>query len=372
MKSKLADYISQYKELINNECYDHIITEMLHDLKYLLLNESNDSDLNISILETFHNINQDNAIEKIDKLESLITEGIEISISKIKLGFLNKHDKIIQRDKKWLSQNKKKILNLDYTEVELEVLSDYKVTFEQLLNRHNIFDKIFVNSDNIENDLTEKLRRFEDKNSDLKNGLDNYYRTGTSRREIGLRKIKGDEAKLAVENMVAYCENFLSGRQFLEEKMNNIIVAINDSEVKESLSPINKLRILLEENSDIKDIENTSKELKDITNKSKSKDQSKVNNDDSDIKDIEDTAEDLKDVDDKSDDVDNENVDDELEDENINDDELEDEEDNDSEEQTNDSPQRSIKDREIGIAVLLTIAEERYFDYINIIKGLAE
>lgn len=226
MNYKLASYISDYKELIKNESYDHIIIEMLNDLKYLLLSESDDININLSILETFHNIQpQDNVIEKLNNLESLLTEGVEISISKIKLGFLNKHDKIIQRDKKWLSQNKKKILNLDYNEVELEVLSDYKVTFEQLLNRHNIFDKIFVNSDNVENNLTDKLRRFEDKNGDLKNGLDNYYRTGTSRREIGLRKIKGDEAKLAVENMVAYCESFLTGKQFLEEKMNTIIVA---------------------------------------------------------------------------------------------------------------------------------------------------
>ena len=33
---------------------------------------------------------------------------------------------------------------------------------------------------------------------------------------------------------------------------------------------------------------------------------------------------------------------------------------------------RGIKDRQVGIAVLLTVAEERYFDYINILKGLVE
>lgn len=379
MKYKLAGYISDYKELIKNESYDHIIIEMLNDLKYLLLSESDDININLSILETFHNIqSQDNVIEKLNDLESLLTEGVEISISKIKLGFLNKHDKIIQRDKKWLSQNKKKILNLDYSEVELEVLSDYKVTFEQLLNRHNIFDKIFVNSDNVENNLTDKLRRFEDKNADLKNGLDNYYRTGTPRREIGLRKIKGDEAKLAVENMVAYCESFLTGRQFLEEKMNTIIVAINDSSVKESYSPIEKLKILLEDNSELKDIEDTAEELKNINNKSKNKtdknNESEIENKDnksedvntkdsgneSEIDDIEDTADELDDMDGESDDLDN------------TEDEDNDTESNEDEQSDDSAPQRSIKDREIGIAVLLTITEERYFDYINILKGLAE
>ena len=374
MNYKLAGYISDYKELIKNESYDHIIIEMINDLKYLLLSESDDININLSILETFHNIQpQDNVIEKLNDLESLLTEGVEISISKIKLGFLNKHDKIIQRDKKWLSQNKKKILNLDYNEVELEVLSDYKVTFEQLLNRHNIFDKIFVNSDNVENNLTDKLRRFEDKNGDLKNGLDNYYRTGTSRREIGLRKIKGDEAKLAVENMVTYCESFLTGKQFLEEKMNTIIVAINDSAVKESYSPIEKLKILLEDNSELKDIEDTAKELKNINNKSKNKNNESENkntkskdantkdsDNESEIDDIEDTADELDDMDGESDDLDN--TDDE-------DNDVESDEDEQSDDST---PQRSIKDREVGIAVLLTITEERYFDYINILKGLAE
>lgn len=379
MNYKLVEYITEYKELIKNESYDHIIIEMLNDLKYLLISESKDTNINLAILETFHNIQpQDNIIEKLNDLESLLTEGVEISISKIKLGFLNKHDKIIQRDKKWLSQNKKKILNLDYTEVELEVLSDYKVTFEQLLNRHNIFDKIFVNSENVENDLTDKLRRFEDKNADLKNGLDNYYRTGTSRREIGLRKIKGDEAKLAVENMVAYCESFLTGRQFLEEKMNTIIVAINDSSVQESLSPIDKLKILLEDKSEVADIENAAKDLKNPKSKSKNEDtkndetetenkedntNDKPTKNKSDIEDIENTSDELEDADDEFEDSDNgEDIDD-----------VENDGDDNADQQTDDStPQRSIKDREVGMAVLLTITEERYFDYINILKGLVE
>jgi hypothetical protein len=33
---------------------------------------------------------------------------------------------------------------------------------------------------------------------------------------------------------------------------------------------------------------------------------------------------------------------------------------------------RGIRDRQVGIAVLLTVTEERYFDYIKILKGLVE
>ena len=267
---------------------------------------------------------------------------------------------------------------MDYSNVELEVVSDYNITFEGLMQRHNIFDKIFVNSENVENDLTDKLRRFEDKNADLKNGLDNYYRTGTSRREIGLRKIKGDEAKLAVENMVAYCESFLTGRQFLEEKMNTIIVAINDSSVQESLSPIDKLKILLEDKSEVADIENAAKDLKNPKSKSKNEDtkndetetenkedntNDKPTKNKSDIEDIENTSDELEDADDEFEDSDNgEDIDD-----------VENDGDDNADQQTDDStPQRSIKDREVGMAVLLTITEERYFDYINILKGLVE
>jgi hypothetical protein len=307
MKYRLIEMINNYKELIKDEEYDFIIEEMLSDLKNDLLNISDDKEINLNILETFHNLQySDDIINELTLLEykiiddeTIITEGllagVSKAISKMKLGFGNKHEKIIKRDKKWLDKNKKQILQLNYDEIELEVLSDYKVTFEQLLNRHNIFDKIFVNSENHKN-LDSLLNRFADKKDNLKNGLDNYFRTGTSRKEIGLRKVSGDEAKAVVENMIAYCESFLSGRKFIEEKLNKIVVELND--VKESY-------IIRE--ADELDFE---------------------------------------------------------------DDNFEDEEQSQEPEQTENK--RSLSDRQVGAAVLLTVAEARYFDYINILKGLAE
>ena len=307
MKYKLIEMINNYKELIKDEEYDFIIEEMLSDLKNDLLNISDDKEINLNILETFHNLQySDDIINELTLLEykiiddeTIITEGllagVSKAISKMKLGFGNKHEKIIKRDKKWLDKNKKHILQLNYDEIELEVLSDYKVTFEQLLNRHNIFDKIFVNSEN-HNNLDSLLNRFADKKDNLKNGLDNYFRTGTSRKEIGLRKVSGDEAKAVVENMIAYCESFLSGRKFIEEKLNKIVVELND--VKESY--------IIKE------------------------------------------AEEL-----------------DFEDE-----EFEDEEQPQEPEQNENK--RSLSDRQVGAAVLLTVAEARYFDYIAILKGLAE
>ena len=308
MKYRMIETINKYKELIQDEEYDAIIEEMLTDLKQVLLNTSNDPEINIFILETFHNIHQsDNIVNDLTLLEykiiddeTIITEGllagISKTISKMKIGFGNKHDKIIKRDKKWLNKYKKHLLQMDYNDVELEVLSDYKVTFEQLLNRHNIFDKIFVNSEN-HNNLDSLLNRFADKKDNLKNGLDNYFRTGTSRKEIGLRKVSGDEAKAVVENMIAYCESFLSGRKFIEDKLNKIVVELND--IKESY-------IIREANEE--------------------------------------------------DDID-------FEDEEF-------EDDNQQSQQT--ESKRSMSDRQIGAAVLLTVAEARYFDYINILRGLAK
>jgi hypothetical protein len=329
MEYNMIEYIRKYKDLIENEPYDFIVEEMLVDLKGILLEESKNDIVNSTwVIETFFNIKH--SYDVIDELNSLETKILENSdpditntISNIKANFNNKHQKIMNRDDKWLKKNKKKILSLDYTEIELEVLSDYKVTFEQLLNRHNIFDKLFVNSADSEN-LDNKLRRFEDKNENLKNGLDNYFRTGTSRREIGLRKVAGDEAKLAVENMVAYCESFLAGKKFLEEKLNNIIIAASD-EVKESLSPIEILREALEDDKNKK--EEVSEE------KPKKEEQPKEEK------------------------VSDEEVDTEVEKEPV-------------EDKT--AVKRGSKDRQVGIAVLLTVAEERYFDYINILKGLLE
>ena len=371
MNSNLLHQLRKYKKMIIEESYENIIYEMLTDLKSILL-QSKDVEFNLTVLEAFHDISSSNCIERLYELEDMLTEGI--SISNIKVNFFNKHEKIIQRDKKWLAANKKKILGLNFEEIELEVLSDYKVSFEQLLNRHNIFDKAFVNTNDSEN-IGDKLRRFEDKNENLKNGLDNYFRTGTSRREIGIRKVKGEEARMAIENMVAYCESFLAGRQFLEEKMNTIIVSISDASVKESLYPIDRLKILLEADESLKDINNASKELANTTqNKKQEEPKSNETSNKSSLNDIKSASKNLANA--SNDKKQNNNKEekpvnnkDVAEDDNLDDEPVDKEPAENTEEP---KEERGMEDRQMGIAVLLTVAEERYFDYINILKGLIE
>lgn len=310
---------SDYLDIINNVyLYEaNKIINFNNDLyskEIMCLNES----LTIDSNELFNN-------SVTGLMESLVGK-ISETLTKIKAGFSNKHDKIVERDKKWLASNKKNILSKNYDEIQLEVLSDNKVTFENLLNRHNMFDKIFVNSSNQE-DISSKLTRFEDKNGNLKNGLDNYFRTGTSRREIGLRKVEGQEAKTAVENMIAYCESFLAGKKFLEEKVNNVLSDLDKVEVQEStgyshifrgtFNPY-KITSLLEVTKE-DEMDNLDLEEDDMDEESKDNKQDEKNK-----------VEEVKDN------------------------------------------NRGMKDRQTGIAVLLTVAEERYFDYIQILKGLLE
>lgn len=142
-------------------------------------------------------------------------------LNTIRNAFASKHDKIVARDQQWLKDNKKKLTGMSYDGVELEVPSDYKVTFANLINKHDIFDKNFKNGGNPE-DIQNRIKRFEDKSGNLKNGLDNYFRTGSSRREIGLRKVSGDEAKSVVSSMIDYCKDFLSGKKLIEDKLDEL------------------------------------------------------------------------------------------------------------------------------------------------------
>ena len=107
----------------------------------------------------------------------------------------------------------------------MEVVNDTKYSLDDLINRFNSFIKATKSGG---------INKYKDKNDNLKNGLDNYFRTGNSKREIGMRKVSGEDAKTAVENMVNYCENFLAGKKFLDEKIDNITKTLSDLGVKES------------------------------------------------------------------------------------------------------------------------------------------
>jgi hypothetical protein len=158
--------------------------------------------------------------------------------------------------------------------------------------------------------------------------------------------------------------------------MNTIIVSISDASVKESLYPIDRLKLLLEADESLKDINNASKELANVAqNKKQDKPKSnETSNDSSSLKDINNASKELANTsNDKKQNnnkeekpIDNKDV---TEDDNLDDEPVEKEPAENTEEP---KEERGMEDRQMGIAVLLTVAEERYFDYINILKGLIE
>lgn len=189
-----------------------------------------------------------------------LLEGIGNVLSNIKNAFGSKHDKLVARDQKWLKDNKKKLLSLDYTNIELEVPSDYKVTFASLINHHDIFDKNFKG----DSPSADKIARFKDKSGNLKNGLDNYYRTGSSRREIGLRKVSGNEAKTVVKAMIEYCNDFLSGKKYIDEKLDSISKEVEDEEpVKESMEILSESTVVFSStiSASLKELDNLYNEI---------------------------------------------------------------------------------------------------------------
>jgi hypothetical protein len=170
--------------------------------------------------------------------------------------------------------------------------------------------------------------------------------------------------------------------------MNAIIVSISDASVKESLTPIETLKVLLEDNA-VKDILNAAKELGSVSKNKKSKEEEApeeepesvdVTSDEKEEKPVKKEKPESVDVtsDEKKEpesvDVtsDEEAPEEEPEAEEELDDEVEDEETPEEEPVEDQGPQRGIEDRQIGVAVLLSIAEERYFDYIEILYGLME
>lgn len=255
--------------------------------------------------------------------ETLVESFVDF-MTKIKNSFSDKHSKIVERDGKWLKDNKDRLTKINLKDIEIEVPSDYKSTFTNLINRHEIYDKNFKDVSGSYEELHEKIKRFEDGNGNLKNGLENYIRNGNSRREVSLKKISGMEVKSVVEAMVTYCEEFLSGKGFIESKLTNIMAEYDGEEnVKESLLyniPYNNLNAYsisyLQEadgNTDIDQEENNNDDLEKVKNtpvehkETKSNDRIKI-----------------------------------------------------------------FRDRQTGITVLMTISEERYFDHINLLKGLLD
>lgn len=354
--------INSLKREIKGSCSfsDHLLELYLAVRKQRITNtivEENYIDINgflldkqfVDINENFSNYN-------------IITEGVSDKISEflsgLKSKFSSKHEKIVNRDGEWLKSNKDKLKKLNFKDTTIEVPSDFKVTFTQLLNRYDIFEKNFKTNSSDE-ELANNTARFRDKNGNLKNGIENYYRTGNSRREVSLKKLSDNEIKENIVLFIDYCEEFLSGKGFIDEKISKLMEeGLEDtekSEVKESVYMILKSYGILLEADVPKNI-----------------DDKKVYNKDNSVKKHDDIIPSKKENNPKDDNTDEDDSD--LNDETSDEDNLDDNTDVDDDKEKEDTKNivNRVQDRKDALTVLMTICESRYFDYIDLLKGLAE
>ena len=247
--------------------------------------------------------------------------------------FGSKHDKLVSRDKKFLEglKDSKKIS----ADMELDVPDDNNVTFDKLISRYDNFIKA-ISRDN------DNVNKYSDKNGDLKNGLDNYFRTGSAKKESGTKKMSGDAAITAVSNMIEYCKAYLENKNTIMGKMDDMVSDNSDAKTESYIifeaddNNTNNNNNGESLSDSIKD-DNSNQNDKDTNNQNNNNQNNNLNND----------KEEKKDDNKKEDNNDNNN------DDNV-------------EETKNDAN----KNKQIGINTLLTIIEQRYFDYIKVLRTL--
>ena len=191
--------------------------------------------------------------------------------------------------------------------VELEVPVDNDVSFDKLISRYSSFDRHFKKGDE-----KTSSKKFEDSKGNLKTGIENFLRSGSAKKEVSTKKVSGDDAKNAISRMIEYCEDFLAGKESVTDKIELVVndLESNTNGVEEGFvleSSSNYFYSLLEAKDDVKEEEDKTETKEDDNNQN------------------DETPEDLN---------------------------------------------KSTHNRRTGITSLMTIAEKRYFDYINTINSL--
>lgn len=182
---------------------------------------------------------------KTKQVGSKIIASLKEFLNKVKTMFKNKIDKLKARDLGWLQENKKSILNAKVDNLEVNVHSDYKESYNTMVMRCEKYLNLYqgINYDNT--GLTEKLEKnsknYSDKDGNLKQGLINFYRTGQSKRNVEIVTLRGNEIKNNLDDFYNYCVNFLSNSnavfkqiQDLEKKLNDIERVMNTRNITEN------------------------------------------------------------------------------------------------------------------------------------------
>lgn len=344
--NRSVEQLIYLKKGVRNSDYDLIIESLNNTLCDVITSRNNhksDYRLDDIFVENAKLIANSKLTNKINHLKysinesySYIQENILLeadnnannNLERIKGMFGSKHDKLVSRDKKFLEglKDSKKIS----ADMELDVPDDNNVTFDKLISRYDNFIKA-ISRDN------DNVNKYSDKNGDLKNGLDNYFRTGSAKKESGTKKMSGDAAITAVSNMIEYCKAYLENKNTIMGKMDDMVSDNSDAKTESYI-----IFEADDTNNDNNNGDSLSDSIKDDNSNQNDKDTNNQNNNSNENTD----KEEKKDDDKKEDNKDNNN--------------------DDAEETKNDAN----KNKQIGINTLLTIIEQRYFDYIKVLRTL--
>lgn len=183
---------------------------------------------NVKIESNNNLIKITNSINNIISSNNILLEANnnEEYLEKVKRIFDDKLKKIISRDSKFVKKLPSKKISVD---VEIEVPDDNKISFDALLQRYDTFSRSFNGDDD---SIKNKIKKYQDKNGDLKNGLDNYFRTGSAKKEAGSKKMSGDQAIQAVKNMINYCNDYLKNGNKISNLINDLIKTNNETQTE--------------------------------------------------------------------------------------------------------------------------------------------
>lgn len=170
---------------------------------------------------------------KTKQVGNKILSRLKEFLNKVKTMFKQKIEKLKARDLKWLQENKKAILNAKVDNLEVNVNSDYKDSYNNMVMRCdkylNLYNGMKYDDPSLDVKLERNTKNYADKEGNLKQGLINFYRTGQPKKEVSIVTLRGNEIKNNLDDLYNYCTSFLSNSnavfkqiQDLERKLNEI------------------------------------------------------------------------------------------------------------------------------------------------------
>jgi hypothetical protein len=157
---------------------------------------------------------------------STVWDALMGLILSVQEAFLSKHKKITERDLRWLKENESKLRQLDTNHIEINIHSDFKKRLADARTVYNSYTSIIENNINTFKDyeaFRAKMKPFTDSNNDLKAGLMNRYRTGSSNSPYTIINMKGKAIQNAIPDLITYCRDFIA-------EYNNMNKMCKDSE----------------------------------------------------------------------------------------------------------------------------------------------